>query len=481
MREELERLYDRAHAADLKVRTGKVDWYDLMPIRDVLLAGGPALSGRQWGVPQKGESFRNWAATDAVQGRQNEDWWQELGFQAATQGALIAVSLATGGVGPLLVGIVGAAVAVGAPAIKAAAEYGSAQELTDLSKATVLPGTDLVAQAQIDAKVAAAIGHAIEAFVNAALVAADFLKFRKLGRFRPTDPNIVKNILGYETLESGARLRYARAIEETGRKVEIGLYQHAKSGEYAIVKGSEAHVGGLGEEWIPKEHFHPTVSAIPGFEATSRVASTADLAKLMGHAKALDRELTASVLNIDQWGGQHVFHYTARKVGGKWMYVIRYELTPGHVIEETFEEALLKSKIEEHTLKVLRAAPELGTDVVPLLKPDKGFVMYREAREVLKKAPAGQRAQLARELMKQIYNRQLPKKGDWVAVEYACTNGTLFGGKSIATGRPALVIDQSGKMFEGSLVNEKQFKFLGRGETILDEKYEAIYPELKAL
>jgi len=474
MQEELERLYDRAHAAQLQVNIGKVDWYELMPIRDLLLAGGKALSGRQWGLPQKGESFRNWAATDAVAGRQNEEWWKEFGLQAATQAALIAVSLATGGVGPLLVGIVGAAVAVGAPAIQAAAEWGSAQQLTDLSKATVLPGTDLVAQAQIDEKKTAAIGHAIEAFVNAALVAADFIKFRKLGRFRPTDPNITKNILGYETLQSGAQLRYARAIEETGRKVEIGLYQHAKSGEYAIVRGSEAHVGGLGEEWIPIQHFHPNVSAIPGFQAASRLGSTGDLAKLMTQAKALERDLTASVLHIDEKGVEHVFHYTAKKAGDKWVYVIRYELQPGKIVEETFEEAFLKAKIEEHTFKVLRAAAGPSPGAVPVLKPGKGFEMFKEAMKALGEAPPDQRALLAKEFEKQIFQNQRPR-GGFEFLEQECTNGTMFKGKA----GEALVITPEGKMFRGSVAKEGHFRYLGPGKYPGQGRYEAIYERLE--
>jgi hypothetical protein len=162
-------LMNRAQAVRKKVE-GPVDWYDLVPLRLSLL------EGKKWGDRTGLGAFHNWAALDAVGKRQNEEWWTEFGLQAATEVGLLAVTLATAGSAPIVVGLIGAAVAVGAPAAAAYSEAGQADKLATVNKATVLPGTDLVAQAQVDEQRAASVAHTIQAVVNAFLAGVPLAK-----------------------------------------------------------------------------------------------------------------------------------------------------------------------------------------------------------------------------------------------------------------------------------------------------------------
>jgi hypothetical protein len=84
--------------------------------------------------------------------------------------------MATAGAAPVLVGVVGAVVAAGTPATMAYLDYSKAQDLSAMAAATVLPGTDLVLEAQVDAKKSEAIAEVIKAAVAAFTLGGPLIK-----------------------------------------------------------------------------------------------------------------------------------------------------------------------------------------------------------------------------------------------------------------------------------------------------------------
>lgn len=181
IRMELRKQLDKVKEAQDKLP--RVDWFDLEPIRDGLLAG------KKWGDPKGLGTFENWAARDAIGERARTEWWKALGFELATQAAFVAVSLATAGAAPVIVGVLGAAVAVGTPAAQSMMASQKAEDLSTISQGTVLPGTDVVGEAQVAAQRAEATAKAIESVLNAVMAGVPLAKamtveYRLLGLAR---------------------------------------------------------------------------------------------------------------------------------------------------------------------------------------------------------------------------------------------------------------------------------------------------------
>lgn len=232
----LDGLIDRIKEIDNKL-TDTVNWFDLVPIREQLLNGYSPPSKRTWGTGKKIETFNHWAAEQVVKDKESEEYWKEFFLQAVVEIALLTVSLATAGAAPLLIGVVGAAVAVGVPAAQSAIASSEADKLGQVSSATVLPGTELVAQAQIDEKKAKALNKAIEAILNSIMVGGDFVGLAKRVILRPKNIEIASKVVGYHLTE-GAALRSAEsAVAKSEGTEAFSIFFNKESKEYAVIRG----------------------------------------------------------------------------------------------------------------------------------------------------------------------------------------------------------------------------------------------------
>lgn len=140
-----------AREAKVKV-AGELDWYDLAPIRNRLLSPESSL-----------DAYDILVGRGVVGQRNDEEWWKKFGMTVAADAAMLVVSFATAGAAPLAAGLVAAAVATGIPAARAYDAYEKSKEADAMSRATVLPGTDLVGAMQGDTLRAEAMALAIEA------------------------------------------------------------------------------------------------------------------------------------------------------------------------------------------------------------------------------------------------------------------------------------------------------------------------------
>lgn len=245
----LDALVAKINDVDAKL-TKEVNWFDLVPIREQLLAGHAPPSKRQWGIGKKLDTFNHWAATQAVKDRETAEWWKEFFLQTAIEAALITVTLATGGTAPLWLGLVGAAVAVGIPAAQSAAASSEADNLTQISSGSVLPGTELVAQSQIDEKRAIAVNKKIEAIINAIMVSGDFVGFGKRMLARPTNPDVANKVVGYHLTEGASVSAAQSVVAKSEGKETVSIFFNKQSKEYMVVKGEGAELRkGLAKEW----------------------------------------------------------------------------------------------------------------------------------------------------------------------------------------------------------------------------------------
>ncbi|MEH2048251.1 eCIS core domain-containing protein [Nostoc sp.] len=232
----LDQLIDRIKEIDGKLAES-IDWFDLVPIRNQLLSGYVPPSNRRWGTGKQIETFNHWVAEQVVRNREAEEWWKEFFLQSVVEIALLTVSLATAGAAPLLIGVVGAAVAVGVPAAQSAIASSEADKLGQVSSATVLPGTELVAQAQIDEKKAKALNKAIEAILNSIIVGGDFVGLAKRVILRPQNIEIASKVVGYHLTE-GAALRSAEsAVAKSEGTEAFSIFFNKESKEYAVIRG----------------------------------------------------------------------------------------------------------------------------------------------------------------------------------------------------------------------------------------------------
>jgi hypothetical protein len=158
---EMQTQITRAQAVLDSYKSKEPDWYDLVPVRHQLFE--KALD----------KNFERLVARQVVANRDDAEWWKKVGLESATMAALLVASFATAGAAPIVAGVIAGAVAVGIPATEAYLAYEKAGELKDASKATVLPGTDVVTEAQADAAKAEALSKAIEALLNLTMVGGE--------------------------------------------------------------------------------------------------------------------------------------------------------------------------------------------------------------------------------------------------------------------------------------------------------------------
>lgn len=259
IRMELRKQMDKVKEAQDKLPT--MDWFDLEPIRDGLLGG------KKWGDPKGLGTFENWAAKDAIGERARTEWWKALGFELATQAAFVAVSLASAGAAPLIVGVLGAAVAVGTPAAQSMMASQKAEDLSTVSQGTVLPGTDVVGEAQVAAQRAEATAKAIESVLNAVMAGVPLAKamtveYRLLGlaqasaaeqsniltaavkQFGPLN-TATKTGWGFEQMMSkvGTDSEAGKAIQKELLAILRKPVKELTAAELAALRGSAAEAG----------------------------------------------------------------------------------------------------------------------------------------------------------------------------------------------------------------------------------------------
>jgi hypothetical protein len=158
IQQEMTKQLNLAKDVRAKYQAKEPDWYDLVPVRNRVL------------VQKITGNFDVLVARGVIAERDTAEWWKKFAFEVATDAAIVVATFATAGAAPLMAGIVAGVVAAGLPGAQAYLASEKADELAKVEQATVLPGTDLAAQMQVDALRAEALAKKIELFINALTV-----------------------------------------------------------------------------------------------------------------------------------------------------------------------------------------------------------------------------------------------------------------------------------------------------------------------
>jgi hypothetical protein len=165
----LRRLDSQIEDARDKIRTGDIDWLDLTPLHQRLLAGQPSSSGIDWSLP-----YHQRVARSVIGDHQQGEFWKKLGLDALVLAAFIFAEIATGGAATffLVVGVAGA----GFQAVQALERAGG---LETAHAAAASPDLELVTSRQVLAADEAALLATV--FAVAAAVGTAERGLRALG------------------------------------------------------------------------------------------------------------------------------------------------------------------------------------------------------------------------------------------------------------------------------------------------------------
>lgn len=158
--------------------------------------------------------------------------------------------------------------------------------MSQISSGSVLPGTELVSQSQIDEKRTLALNKKIEAIINAIMVTGDFVGFGKRMLARPSSPDIANKVVGYHLTESASVKAAESIVASSEGKETVSIFFNKQTKEYMVIKGDAASLRkGLAKEW----ELVPELTDLVAAQARVEAEVTKDIAQIRDNLESMQK------------------------------------------------------------------------------------------------------------------------------------------------------------------------------------------------